>query len=499
MSGEKPWYLISLFDKEPYEEWIKQLDELDEFRLVASGGTAKWIEELGVYCETIDQLVGLSYRLNGKVKSLHPDLYTGIMANKPEDIEDSSPFIGGVAVDLTPYREEGKLMPEKVDIGGPSLLRASAKSWEYVYSVATPQAGQFLIENFPLSKDQRRELARQTFRRTLRYDKELLVEFEEGMKPEGIPARLSAPPVDELRYGENPNETASICEDLFTESGLPFEVIGEGNLSYTNCLDMEAARLLTVGEGTESVLIKHTNPTGWATGNDAEQVIQTAWQGDPMSAFGGVVGINRPVTPSMAEVMEEYYVSVLVAPGFESEAIERIQDAGSTRLVKWTGTWDEAPREEFRSFLPGSYLHKIYPESGFSPENWETVTECEPSSDELKALKQMWRISARVSSNAAVLGTVDRVTGVGAGQQSRVDAVEIAVRKHDKYHGSVEGPLVLASDGFFPFADNVELASKAGVDAIVAPGGSVRDDEVINAADKFNMAMVFTGRRVFRH
>lgn len=491
-------FLVSLYDKDPYEDWIRDLGERSEYRIVGTEGTAAWCREKGVDAETIGDVFGLHPRLGGKVKSLNPDLYTGVMAENPEDLPEGIPFVSGVAVDLTPYVQDGEFVPKKVDIGGPSLLRAAAKSWETVTVVSSPGAAEYHREHQPADEPARRTLASMAVRRTLRYDHELLPILEDSPRTFRAEEDLALTRAQSLRYGENPDQEANWDTDLFTENERPFDLVAGEELSYTNCLDAQAARRLVPSDDELQVsVIKHANPTGWARGEDAAAVVEAAWEGDPKSAFGSVIGINRTVTVDVLDALEEYFVAGLVAPDYDDEARVRLEEEG-TRALRWTGDWNAAP-ETFVRGIEGGYLLQDNPPSLSEPDRWDVVGDAPVTDAEHEALRELWRIGRWVNSNAAVLGTSDRLYGVGAGQQSRVDAVRLAVDKYREFHEGAGDPLVLASDGFFPFPDNVEVAAEVGVDAIATPGGSKRDDEVLAAADEHDVGMVFTGTRAFYH
>lgn len=493
------YFLISLYDKDPYKNWVQAVDKNTDSQFIGTGGTASWCEDLGVDCTTIGDVIGLNPRLGGKVKTLHPDLYTGIMAHEPEDLPEGIPFITGVAVDLTPFNYDGELKPGKIDIGGPCLLRAAAKSWESVTVVSSPEAAKRHTELIPLDEDDRRELSRMALERTLRYDHELLPEITKETPTTSSEVNLGLSNLSELRYGESPPQEANWTRDLFGEDTLPFQRLAGDNLSYTNCLDANAGRRLArPDEKLQVSVIKHANPTGWARGTDPETVIEKAWEGDPKSAFGSMIGINQTVEESMVRAFDEYFIMGIVAPNFTEPALEYIRSEGSCRALRWDRDWG-VRMDDFVRNIQGGYLTQTNPEEIEDPDRWENVGDVPITDDEEQALRQAWRTCRWVNSNAAVLGRPNQILGVGAGQQSRVDAVDIAVRKYNDFHSDKDGPLVLASDGFFPFPDNIERADDAGVDAIVSPGGSVRDDEVLQAAEERDIGMIFTHTRAFYH
>lgn len=494
-------FLISLHDKSSYEQWIQKISLPTNQHFVGTEGTAAWCLDQGIDCKTISDVFGLNPRLEGKVKSLNPDLYTGIMAENPGDLPDGIPNVVGVAVDLTPYRRDGQFRPEKIDIGGPSLLRAAAKSWKHVVVVSSPAAAEYHLNHLPPDQSQRRYLASMALKRTLQYDHSLLPELENDRATELSITRkkLGLRRTESLRYGDNPDQRASWDHDLFAEQDLPFNQLSGKRLSYTNCLDAEAARRLAGPDDHLQVsIIKHTNPTGWARGRSPEPVIETAWQGDPKSAYGSMVGINQTVTATEVRALENYFIVGVIAPDFTKDALKKLESWDSTRVLQWKKDWGFQADNFVRS-VSGGYLIQDNPPSLESSSQWETVGGVTVKPGEHEALKQMWRIVRWVNSNAAVLGTRDQVYGVGAGQQSRVDAVKLAADKYRAFHPGEGDPLVLASDGFFPFPDNIEVAAGIDVDAIVSPGGSRRDDEVLETAQDHGIGMVFTGTRAFYH
>ncbi len=486
---KKDYFLLSLYDKESYADFVKALSRLGEFNLLATAGTADWCRKRGVKCETIEDIFKLSPRLQGQVKTLHPDLYTALLGEGEERLN-----IKGVAVDLTPFHcEDGEVNLKKVDIGGVSMLRAAAKNYRQVLPVVDRAGAELLIENYPPSEEIRRRLARKAIGRCLSYD----AEFAGCLDASDSPAVPVAPRrLDNLRYGENPHQAAAFYGK--SETKLPFNQVAGEALSYTNCLDLRAAFRLLGDQRTEATMIKHTNPTGWAAGERLEEVINSAWAGDPKSAYGGVLGLNRTFTAECLEQIEDYFIEVVVAPGFENEVVEALANQTRPRLI-------EAPPEifetgeDFKSFA-NLFLYQSVEARDDIYKDWKPVSERSPTEDGEQALKQMWRLVRFVTSNAAVVGTRDMALGVGAGQQSRVDAVKLATQKLREHHPEFKGrPLVLASDGFFPFPDNVEMAAEAGIDAIVVPGGSIRDEEVIAAANQHGICLVFAGRRLFSH
>ncbi len=490
-------FLISLFNKEPYTELVKLLDKKG-CSFIASSGTARWLAKLGIEAQTVEEVFGLAERLAGKVKTLQPDIYSSIMATNGEEPGGDFPLLNGVCIDLTPPSAGGEDDSfEKVDIGGVGLVRAAAKSWRQVTVVSSPPAAEYLCNNFPPGGDERRQLAVRAIKQTLKYDKQFLSMLQKFRSP--LAERLSLEEVEKLRYGENPAQGGYIGADLFSEDKLPFEQLAGPGLSYTNCLDLDAARRLVKDTRRgEAVVIKHTNPTGWGAASNLNGAFEKAWAGDPKSAYGGFAAFNRPVDQSVARPVLDKFLEGVVAPGFSSEALEILKERERLRVIQWPGMFEQQPGELIRNFGEDLYLCQDELTEEIYNSGWEVVSERQPSNEEKETLGQAWRICRHVNSNAAVMAVRDQLLAAGVGQQSRVDAVELAVKKYKQYHGNKSSP-VLASDGFFPFADNIEVAAEAGVQAIVAPGGSIRDEEVIREADKQEMALIFAGERIFYH
>ncbi|MFP4687686.1 MAG: hypothetical protein ACLFN5_06220, partial [bacterium] len=465
MADIKEAFLISLYNREPYRSWLTQLAGRDKYEIIASAGTAGWCESLGIDCRTVEEVFAISPRLDGKVKTLQPDIYTAIMASSREELPEGVPLIAGVCIDLTPPEASAGDDFEKIDIGGVGLLRAAAKSYKNVEAIASPPAARFASEKYPLTEADRRHLATLAIEQTLRYDKHFLSRLNPGLNSP-LAERLSLKPVHELRYGENPAQSAYIGSDLFSASELPFVQLAGAELSYTNCLDLESvARLVRPADKYEVVVVKHTNPTGWAIGSDGLQTVKNAWEGDPKSAYGGFMAINKQVDLRLAEQIVDYFLEGVVAPSFTAEALEKLKERERLRVIAWPADLKQEAPETLCSFTDDFYLCQSALPEGKNESGWEVVSKRQPSEQQFAGLKRAWRICRHVTSNAAVLAGEDMVLGVGAGQQSRVDAVELAITKYKRYHAAAD-TLVLASDGFFPFPDNIELAAEAGVEAV---------------------------------
>jgi phosphoribosylaminoimidazolecarboxamide formyltransferase/IMP cyclohydrolase len=511
--------------------------------LISTGGTAKAIATAGLPVVNVSDITGFPEMMDGRVKTLHPAIFAGILArrNRPDDLE----AIGGqriqpidlVVVNLYPFGQAAEnpdtpfdALVEEIDIGGPSLLRAAAKNFRDVLVVVHPDDYPRVLDE--LSRDGgpslafRFELMRRAFMHTGQYDGMIAmtmahVDVDKGVmtrrpvtRPTGTPhggPRL-------LRYGENPHQTASWMQ-FPPESGRGWEVHQGKELSYTNLLDLDAA-LRIVLEFTEpaAVVIKHTNPCGVAVGASLDVAYVRARDADPLSAFGGIVGVNRPLDVATAKALTSTFIEAVIAPAIEDEARALLAAKPNMRVVttdftKAFQSFNGRDLHESRSFLGGVLMQEPDrvteardpwppPPSLESPgasvqqgPEIRVVTKRQPTADEWTALRFAWRVCAHVKSNTILFASVDRTLAVGAGQMSRVDAVKVAVMKAG---GSLAGSVV-ASDAFFPFRDGLDALAAAGATAVVQPGGSVRDAEVIAAADEHGLAMVFTGRRHFRH
>lgn len=532
-----PRAILSVSDKRGLVEFARGLSELG-WEIISTGGTARMLREAGLTVLNVSDVTGHPEILEGRVKTLHPAIHAGILARRdhPEDMAALSELgyrpIDLVAVNLYPFHEAaargakiGEAM-EQVDIGGPTMLRAAAKNHAAVLAVADPDDYPRVLE--ALRRDAgalplRVRLAHKVFAHTAAYDAAIAAYLAaelgrqaaerepppaftprptgEGGFPELFALRLHK--VQDLRYGENPDQPAAFyAEADAPEGSLPeLEQLHGKELSFNNLLDIEAAVLaVSAWSGAERAacaLIKHTTPCGVALGQDAEAAYWLAQETDPISAFGGIVAFNVPVTAGAAEAMANNFLEVVVAPGFAPHALEVLKAKKNLRLIVLPigpGHPDELDYKRVRGgFLVQRRLRMVFPE-----DEWRVVSRRQPSAEEWRDLRFAWRVAAAVKSNAIVLARHEQTLGIGAGQMSRVDSSRIAVLKaHDQgfeLHGAA-----LASDAFFPFRDGVDEAARAGVSAVIQPGGSVRDQEVIDAANEHGLAMVFTGRRVFRH
>ena len=490
--------------------------------LYSTGGTRSFLTAAGLQVRDVAQYTGFPEMLDGRVKTLHPKVHAGILARRDHDDDMASldqhdiatfelvvvnlyPFEATVARKETTWEDA----IEQIDIGGPSLLRAAAKNHAFVTVVTSPEQYSKVLEEISsggaTSPELRRNLARQAFEHTAAYDQAIADYFARELGSEGFPDRmvLSLRKKSDLRYGENPHQRASLYAEPHpsgTTLASAQQLTGK-ELSYNNLLDMDSALAIVRSlSAPAAVVIKHNNPCGAAERDQLAAAARAALDGDPTSAFGCVIGFNQTVDRATAEVLSEpeRFVEAIVAPDFEPAAIEVLTTIpkwkASVRLVKVGALEPLAPRRELRQ-ITGGLLVEDADVLADPQAEWKVVTKREPGAAQLDDLRFAWNVVRHVKSNAIVLAKDRTLWGVGAGQMSRVDSVEIAIKKAG---GRTNGP-VLASDAFFPFADSIDQAAAADVQAIIQPGGSRRDEEVIEACNRHGLAMIFTGRRHFKH
>ncbi|HKQ58619.1 MAG TPA: bifunctional phosphoribosylaminoimidazolecarboxamide formyltransferase/IMP cyclohydrolase [Candidatus Eisenbacteria bacterium] len=518
MSATKGWpaaALLSLSDKRGARELARALSERGT-RIVASGGTAKHLEEAGIPVTQVESWTGWPEMLGGRVKTLHPLVHAPILARRgvADDMEALEARGVGpidlVAVTLYPFEERAGGLDEagateEIDIGGVALLRAAAKNYASVTVVHDPSQFEAVLAAYRAggpSLEQRREWALATFARTARYDAAIAADL--ARRSSGGEAGGEPPPVHVvalervrgLRYGENPHQAAALYAPVGDPGAL--QVLREGKeLSYNNLLDVEAA-VLQAGRYDEPacVIVKHNQPCGVACAATVGEAYAAALRCDPLSAYGGIVAFNRPLDGATAIELGKQFVECVVAPAFDRDADEALKSKKNLRALNLTAE-DLARPERWDVRIAGRWALLQRDTARPDPE-WKTVTRREPSGHELEAMRFVWEVVAAARSNAIALARGSALIGLGSGQTSRVDAVDVALMKARRAGHDLNGA-VLASDGFFPFADNIEHAAQAGIAAVVQPGGSMRDAEVIAACDAHDIAMVFTDRRVFRH
>ncbi|HEX6790137.1 MAG TPA: bifunctional phosphoribosylaminoimidazolecarboxamide formyltransferase/IMP cyclohydrolase [Candidatus Krumholzibacteria bacterium] len=509
--------LISVTDKTGLPELAAALSELG-IHLIASSGTRAFLEERGIPVEEISAYTASPEILGGRVKTLHPKIHGGILADRdnPEHVRTldahGTPPIDFVIVNLYPfeakYRE--KLTPsemiEYIDIGGITLIRAAAKNHRHVTLVTDPSQYAAVIDE--LRRDgattlaTRTRLAADAFALTATYDAAISRFMRTQAPSEGLPDRLPVGlvKVTDVRYGENPHQRGALYRTIGDSPLVSMTVTQGKELSFNNYLDVLGAFALVRDLGPGSIaIIKHNNPCGAAWLGDVLASWKRALKTDPVSAFGGVVAVNGAISAALAEEMNQLFLEVVVARHIDDGAAALFAKKKNLRVITIPDTWWSQPAPSLMGVWTSDVALIQDDDAGFPElEALKTVTTHTPSGDQMKALKMAWRVAKHVKSNAIVVADADGTVGIGAGQMSRVDSSHLAVRKAGAAGLEVKGA-VAASDAFFPFPDGVLELAKSGISAVIQPGGSIRDDEVIAAANEANLSMVFTGRRHFRH
>ncbi len=507
--------LLSVSDKSGLAEFAGQLHELG-VELLSTGGTAKALRDAGLPVIDVSEFTGAPELFDGRVKTLHPKVHGGLLHKRDDKNhlaqakKHDIPPIDLVVVNLYPF-EETVARPgvtldeaiENIDIGGPSMLRSAAKNHSHVTVVVDPADYSRVIEEMRehkgnTTKGFREQLAVKVFLRTSEYDAAITNYLGQCRDGTGCNFTLSLPLDQELRYGDNPHQKCS----LYGNFKSYFTQVQGKELSYTNVLDIEAAGDLILDFVRPTVaILKHTNPCG--VGQDDED-LRLAWQKafetDRQAPFGGVIVCNRPLTVELARVISEIFTDVIIAPEFESDARAILQKKKNLRLMIMNDAYMAEKKSPVIRSCPGGLMVMDRDHTALGLDNLESkvVTRRPPTGEEMRAMRFGWRIVKHVKSNAIVYSNSDRTLGIGAGQMSRVDSSRIAVWKAKESGLDLKGSIV-ASDAMFPFADGLQSAIDAGATACIQPGGSMRDEEVIAAADEAGMAMVFTGHRHFRH
>lgn len=509
--------LISVSDKTGLDVFAKGLHEMG-VELISTGGTCKFLKDLGLPVIEISDYTGEPELFEGRLKTLHPMVHGGLLQRRDSEEHQRQAQEHGikpidlVCVNLYPF-EQTVAKPdvtleeaiEKIDIGGPSMLRSAAKNYSAVTVVSDPVDYDRILDEMQTHKGEttlktRESLAIKVFMRTSQYDNAISNFL--GHKNEectGGNFSICLPLYQKLRYGDNPHQSAS----LYGNFGDIFNQLQGKELSYTNVLDIEGAATLISQFNRPTVgILKHMNPCG--VGQDDED-LRTAWQKayetDTQAPFGGVIVMNRPMTESLARVVGAIFTDVIIAPDYDAEARAILQKKKNCRIIRLNvEAWQKASKEPIIRSAPGGLMvmDRDYDVRGLDNLEAKVVTKRPPTEEELKAMRFSWKVVKQVHSNAIVFGSSDRTLGIGAGQMSRVDSVRIAIWKAQQAGLNLKGS-VIASDAMFPFADGLQAAIDAGVTACIQPGGSIRDEEVIAAADAAGIAMVFTGVRHFLH
>jgi phosphoribosylaminoimidazolecarboxamide formyltransferase/IMP cyclohydrolase len=518
--------LLSVSQKEGIVEFARALHTLG-VQLLSTGGTAALLQTARIPVVAVSDYTGFPEILDGRVKTLHPRIHGGILAKREEPAHQVALATHGiepidlVAVNLYPFaeviarpkvsREEAF---EQIDIGGPTLVRAAAKNFQSVAVVVDPADYSHVLNDIrttgAVSAERRWHLAQKAFAHTAQYDAVIAAYLSQDQPPwrlDGMPDGAAFPEtltltftkVQELRYGENPHQAAAFYRDRLDHrlSLAQAQQLQGKALSYTNLLDVNAAMglVLEFPAAPACCIVKHTNPCGVGLGGTLVEAFERARACDPVSAYGGIIGVNRPLDGAVVRAMRGLLVEAIIAPGYTEEALSGLQRRENLRLLALPelGALSPAPYE-MRSIM-GGLLLQAHDAQSWDPAKLEVVSKRQPTQEEWQSLEFAWCVSKHVKSNAIVLARAGQTVGIGAGQMSRVDSVKLAVMKAQLPTANT----VLASDAFFPFRDGIDEAAKAGVTAIAHPGGSIRDGEVAQAADEHGLAMVRTGVRHFKH
>jgi phosphoribosylaminoimidazolecarboxamide formyltransferase/IMP cyclohydrolase len=516
--------LVSVTDKTGVAEFVKDLNAFG-VEIISTGGTAKTLKDSGIKVVDISEYTGFPEMMDGRLKTLHPLVHGGMLA-----IRDNAAHVEAMAkhgikpIDMLVvnlYRFEETIAKgaslehaiENIDIGGPAMVRAASKNYKYVSVVTDPSDYARIIQEMKqtggsVSEKTNFELARNAFSLTARYDAAISnylqgIEVEEGQFPLTYTVQYRRSQI--MRYGENPHQKAAFYSEwnIDQPSVSSAEQLWGKELSYNNIMDADAALDLIMEFGDPAcVILKHSNPCGAALSpHSLAEAYRKAFAVDTVSAFGGIVGLNRTVDAETARAIGDVFTEVVIAPDYSPEALAILKEKKNIRILKVPGITQGAPAKKQMMSLrrvTGGILLQERDLGAVDIENAQVVTKRRPTPDEIEALKFAWRIVKYVKSNAVIYATKDQLIGVGAGQMSRVDSSRLAIIKAANAGLSTQGTVV-ASDAFFPFRDGIDEAAKAGATAVVQPGGSVRDQEVIDAANEHGMAMIFTGMRHFRH
>jgi phosphoribosylaminoimidazolecarboxamide formyltransferase / IMP cyclohydrolase len=517
--------LLSVSDKRGIVELAEGLAELG-VEIVSTGGTARELAGAGIAVRSIEDFTGFPEIMDGRVKTLHPRLYAGLLARRDQEEhlraagEQAIEQVDLVCVNLYPFERtvargdaSEEEVIENIDIGGPTMIRAAAKNSAFAAVLVDPGdyervLGELRESDGRLSLTTRKTLAAKAFACTARYDAAISTWFAVRTH-EGFPPTWndSYEKVSDLRYGENPHQQAA----FYARAGSPthllagVEQLHGKELSFNNLLDLSSARELVeeltrsgAGDEPACAIVKHNNPCGCAVGDSGQAAYERAFACDPQSAYGGVIAVNRPVDGAFAEELGKQFIEVLLAPGYDAAALEALQVRKNVRLLELSH-WPEPLREVESKPVLGGQLVQTHDLVSETREQMRTISARQPSEREWRDMLFAWIVCRHVRSNAIVIAAGRATIGIGAGQMSRVDAVRIAVEKAQAFRPEQLPGSALASDAYFPFADGPQLGIDAGVSAIIQPGGSVRDEEVVAAVDAAGVAMVATGVRHFRH
>jgi phosphoribosylaminoimidazolecarboxamide formyltransferase/IMP cyclohydrolase len=500
--------LVSVSDKTGLKEFLKPLVDKG-LRVVSTGGTAKYLRDNGIKVTEVSEQTGFPEVMDGRVRTLHPKIHMALLARQ-ENTEDMNllkeyslePFdlVIGNLYPFAAHKDSDlseRELAEYIDIGGPALLRAAAKNYEHTTVICDPMDYQWIANEGKTNREQRKILASKVFGHISGYDSMVANHLNDNPfdKKE---MSISAEVIQALRYGENPQQKALWLKIKGEKYGLHNAKVLQGKeLSYNNILDLDATlNLISLFYKPTCVVVKHNNPCGVASGKTIFEATLRALKADPISVFGGIIALNETVDGSCAEELSKLFLECIVAPKFDNNALKILNAKSNLRLLEYNLELHKA-HNQVRS-VSGGLLYQTH--DIVSPDwdkNWKVYGE-EPSQDVKKDLIFSWKVCSALKSNAIAIVEDETSIGLGMGQVSRIDSVHHAIQRMKEYHSSYKRP-VLASDAFFPFADSIEIAAKNGIQWIIQPGGSVKDEQVIEAAKKLKVNMVFTGVRHFRH
>ncbi len=500
--------LISVSDKTGIVEFAKELNNLG-LEIISTGGTFKALTDAGIHAIEISEFTGFPEMMDGRVKTLHPLVHGGILGLRDKHADQAAQhnikWIDLVVCNLYPFsatiqkpdvtKDEAI---ENIDIGGPSMIRSAAKNIGYVSVIVDPLDYSPLLaelQNGGVTYETRSRLSAKAFGHTAAYDSIIHNYFKTDAFPEDY--TLSFKKFYDLRYGENPHQLACVYkEPNNTENNILNAKIHQGKqLSYNNINDADGALNLT-REFTEPacVVVKHANPCGVATGTDITEVFRRAYNADSLSAFGGIISLNRICTKEIAEEIAKVFAEIVIAPSYEPAALEIFATKKNLRVLETGELSLPKPKQEFR-YVDGGLLVQDRDVNIVMPDQLKIVTAKQPTPEQITTMLFAWKVLKYIKSNAILIAKENVTVGVGAGQVSRVDAVDMAIKKA----GDKIGSTILASDAFFPFRDSIDKLAGTGITCIIQPGGSIKDEEVVKACDEHGIAMVFTGVRCFKH
>ena len=509
--------LVSVSKKDGLIDFVKGLSEMG-VEILSTGGTAKLLKDNNIPVIQVSDYTGFPEIMDGRVKTLHPLIHGGLLGRRDNEkhLEEMKKHgikpIDMVVVNLYPFEDtiskEGVKLDEaieNIDIGGPSMLRSSAKNFQDVAVVVNSDDYEDILAEMEendgaISYDTKMKLSVKAFKHTARYDSLISKYLESKVEGEGFPSilNLQFEKITDLRYGENPHQKAAFYENIGLNKGTLSKAkqLHGKELSYNNILDLNAAlELAREFDETAAVIIKHTNQCGVATGNNLVSAYRKARETDPLSAFGGIIGFNKSVDEETAKEIASTFIEAVIAPDYDESALAILKEKKNIRLLKLSNFKEKTEKEYDLRNVSGGLLLQDKDSVTLNEDNLKVVTNRQPTEKEWSAMRFAWKVAKHVKSNAIIYATENETVGIGAGQMSRVDSSKLAAMKANK---PIQGT-AMASDAFFPFRDSVDEAAKVGGTAIIQPGGSVKDEEVIAAANEHNIAMVFTGIRHFKH